>query len=131
MKQHSTLLGTELLGLLKTVSQDIVAPGVIKMKMELSQNMPYKDKRGEWYIHISFARPDAITVSHQKWEQSFTQESDQDYDFQWKLDLSFDARVSTLQSSSLYVQHLTFGPNASSETKERINTLLSDYFAHV
>ena len=125
--EHSDLLGPELLGLLKTITQDIVAPGVIKMKRELSADMPYKDKRGEWFIHINFQHPEAVTVSHQKREQSFSHDQHQDFEFEWNLDLHFDTSISTLRSSSLHVTSLTFGPNASNETKERVNMLLSSY----
>lgn len=115
------------MGLLKTLTQDIVAPGVIKMKRQLSAQMPYKDKRGEWYIHISFRDDDTIMVSHQKREQSFGHAEGQDFEFQWNLDLIFDRNVQTIMASALYIPVIDFNPAASEDTKSRVLLLLDDY----
>lgn len=128
MDKHSELLGESIIGLIKALTQDIIAPGVIKMKRQLSAQMPYKDKRGEWYIHISFQHKDIIMVSHRKTEQSFSfNEDGQDFEFQWNLDLIYDKHVTTLMDSALYIPTLTFAETATEETKSRITLLLDDY----
>lgn len=127
MEKNADLLEADLMGLLKTLTQDIVAPGVIKMKRQLTAQMPYKDKRGEWYIHISFRDDDSIMVSHQKREQSFGHADGQDFEFQWNLDLIFDRNVQTIMASALYVPIVEFNKSASEDTKSKILLLLDDY----
>lgn len=129
ISNNHELLGPSLLGLLKTITQDIVAPGVIKMKTQLTATMPYKDVRGEWHIDISFAEPGAVIVTHRKREQSFGHKEGQEFEFQWNLALKFDSTVSMLQTTELYIPELSFGPNASEETKSRIALLLDDYLS--
>ena len=97
------------------------------MKRELAPNLRYKDVRGEWFIHITFESHEAVMVSHQKKEQSFGHDEDQEFQFQWNLDLLFDAQVKVLRASALYVPVLEFGPKASSDTKSRVQLLLDDY----
>lgn len=127
LAKNAELLGDSLMGLLKTLTQDIVAPGVIQMKRQLSPQMPYKDKRGEWYIHISFQDKDTIMVSHQKREQSFGHAEGQEFEFQWNLDLIFDRRVTSLMASALYIPVVDFGNSASEDTKSRVLLQLDDY----
>jgi hypothetical protein len=127
LTENHSWLDPSLIRLLKTVTQDIVAPAVVKMKREISPYMAYKDVRGEWFIHINFQSPGSILVSHQKREQSFGQEPNQDVEFQWNLDLVFDENARTMVASALYVPTLVFHPNASDETKASVQLLFDEY----
>lgn len=127
IEANSTLLGDSFLAILKTVTQDIVAPGVIQMKKQFISQMPYKDVRGEWYIHISFEHPKHILISHHKLEESFTHNESEKFQFQWNLDLMFDQNMQALMEASLYVPKIQFAETSSPQFQQKIRLLLEDY----
>lgn len=54
--------------LLKCMHQEILAPAVVDMRMDLCERLAYKDVRGAWVLQIHFGA-DAINIRHIKGER--------------------------------------------------------------
>ncbi len=68
---------------LKCINQEVLAPPVLKMKMEIHKHLAYKDVRGHWTVSVRLKADDWIYVTHMKREQSHDATPENHFEFTW------------------------------------------------
>ncbi len=124
---------SKLVKILKCCNQSTIAPAVIRLKSAASTHCPYKvrsqnsftfqDVRAGWKIYISITRQD-VHIFHKKWERSFEDES---FQFRWEFGMIFDAGMDHLQSVSLKITELHFGPKDTEDKKQQFRNVMQEF----
>lgn len=113
--------------ILKSMTQEVVAPFIVPLKMMLYEVAPFKDVRGEWYIIIDYSNPSHVSVSHRKKEQSMYNEPSKSYTFEWSLKIQFKTDDFYLMDIDFFITNLEFGPQIEDSFKSSLSNLLVGY----
>jgi len=117
---------SKVVNVLKACNQSILAPGVLKLKVAVGNQYPFKDVRGSWRIDVHIY-PDGLNVTHLKRERSFEDDSADYFEFDWSLKLVFDRDVAHLKEVYLYIDALTYGERMDSSKKKKIRAVMSKF----
>ncbi len=95
--------------LLRACNQAAISPAVLVLKKAVGMQLPYKDIRGEWWIHIRFSDAD-VRITHRKREQSWNTPAGHEFQFTWELQMRFDRAVTDLVASSVHITQVNNQP---------------------
>ena len=112
---------------LRACNQAAISPAVLALKTSIGQKLPYKDIRGEWWIRIHFA-PDAVYVTHEKREQSWTTKPGLEFQFLWELRMAFSVDLTELRSTSLRIREVTFADTAPVDYRQGVLAQMNMYY---
>lgn len=104
---------------LKTCQQNIIAPVIIELKLNICKTLIFKDAGG-WKIHIS-VRDDVVIITHIKKQKDFATPSL--WSFAWMLRMEFPKDMSFMSRVSLSIPELDFSPEISQEKKIEIENM--------
>jgi len=117
---------SKVVNVLKACNQSILAPGVLKLKVAVGNQYPFKDVRGSWRIDVHIYS-DGLSVTHLKRERSFEDDSADYFEFDWSLKLVYDKDVARLKEVYLYIEALTYGDRMVSSKKKKIREVMSKF----
>ena len=100
---------------------------MLALKTSIGQKLPYKDIRGEWWIRVTFAA-DAVHVTHEKREQSWTTKPGLEFQFMWELRISFSADLTELRATSLRIKEVTFADTAPPDYRQGVLDQMRMYY---
>mmetsp|Transcript_13891 Transcript_13891/g.19157 ORF Transcript_13891/g.19157 Transcript_13891/m.19157 type:complete len:561 (-) Transcript_13891:126-1808(-) len=73
--------------IIRCINQEIPFPIVKMLRDSIHGQLPFKDKRGSWYIRV-LVFPHEIVVKHIKTNMAYTSEPNQQFEFTWELVLT-------------------------------------------
>jgi hypothetical protein len=111
--------------ILKACNQSIIAPAVYRLKSVAAEAFPYKDVRAGWRIYITISEKD-VQVAHKKWERSFEDDS---FHFKWEFVMVFDKDMKDLQSATLQITEVKFGPKDTPDRQKAFRLHMKNYAA--
>jgi hypothetical protein len=119
------LADSKFLGLLKAINQDIIAPAVISLRLQLHRELPYQDVPNSWRVCVR-NEEDGIHVNHCKWEQlqGGDTESSEYFKFEWMLDLTVSEETMKCVDAKVWVMNYEFGTFTSETQKSKVENFL-------
>jgi hypothetical protein len=124
----SEYLGKEsrMVKVLKACNQAIIAPAVIELTLNVCAKVPFKDAGG-WRMELSKNEDNLITVTHIKQQRSRSSNKEEEFSFEWHLEIIFDEGLTGLSDVFLSIPKLNFGPAVSQTTMEGIQYTFAPY----
>jgi hypothetical protein len=117
---------SKVVNVLKSCNQSILAPGILKLKVAVGNQYPFKDVRGSWRIDVHVSS-EHVTVTHLKRERSFEDDSAEYFEFDWSLKLVFSSDVSRLEDVILHIDELTYGDRMESSKRKKIRDVMNKF----
>eukprot|EP00026_Physarum_polycephalum_P007369 Phypoly_transcript_07428.p1 GENE.Phypoly_transcript_07428~~Phypoly_transcript_07428.p1 ORF type:complete len:444 (+),score=108.09 Phypoly_transcript_07428:147-1478(+) len=111
---------------LKACNQAIIAPAVIELTLNVCAKVPFKDAGG-WRMEITKNAEGAITVTHVKQQRQRSSNKEEEFTFEWHLEIIFDEDLTSLADVFLSIPKLNFGPAVSQTTMEGIQYTFAPY----
>eukprot|EP01089_Gocevia_fonbrunei_P023538 TRINITY_DN9991_c0_g1_i4.p1 TRINITY_DN9991_c0_g1~~TRINITY_DN9991_c0_g1_i4.p1 ORF type:complete len:128 (+),score=18.32 TRINITY_DN9991_c0_g1_i4:27-410(+) len=111
--------------ILKTCTQSVIAPAVLRLKTKVGVKVPYRDVRQGWKICIKLY-DDAIHVIHKRKEQNWTGSTDE-FQFTWRLKIVFNRTATKLRKTNVEITDTVFGNDVAEDRKQEIIAVLSQF----
>jgi hypothetical protein len=112
---------------LRACNQGTISTAVLVLKKAVGMRLPYKDVRGEWWIHVKIAS-DGVEVTHIKREQSWNTKPGSEFQFTWALTLQMTPDACDLVDVSLRVVELRFAESAPEAQRTLVREILSPFW---
>jgi len=111
---------------LKACNQAIIAPAVIELTLNVCTKVPFKDAGG-WRMELSKNPDGLITVTHVKQQKQLSSKKEEEFTFEWHLEIILDEAMTGLSDVFLSIPKLNFGPTVSQSTMEGIQYTFAPY----
>lgn len=111
---------------LKACNQAIIAPAVIELTLNVCAKVPFKDAGG-WRMELTKNEDGLITVTHVKQQRARSSNKEDEFSFEWHLEIIFDEGLTGLSDMFLSIPKLNFGPHVSPSTMEGIQYTFAPY----
>jgi len=125
--EHVVGVDSSVVKVLKACNQSILAPGVLKLKVAVGNQFPFKDVRGSWRIEIQI-ESDKLSVTHLKRERSFEDESSEYFEFAWTLRIVYDRQLTRVLEVQLYIDDILFGDKMDTSKRRKIREVISAFW---
>jgi len=138
MIMHTILrngVGIRTEGVLKAIHQGIILSTAYEIKHKVTKLLLTKDVRTKdgWRVHVSLG-PTGVVVTHTRREMSIGPrgpEPENEFTFEWRLSLFFNAAVSELEAVKLRITDLQFGPQTTPENRQKLNQIFCNGQLHI
>jgi len=124
--EHVVGVDSNVVKVLKACNQSILAPGVLKLKVAVGNQFPFKDMRGSWRIEIQIDS-ERVSVTHLKVERSFEDESTEYFEFAWTLRIVFDRQLTRVLEVQLYIDDVLYGDKMDTSKRRKIREVMGAF----
>jgi len=112
--------------ILKACNQAIIAPAVIELTLNVCAKVPFRDAGG-WRMILSRNPDGLVTVTHIKQQKQRSSNKEEEFHFEWHLEILFDADMTGIADVFLSIPKLHFGPAVSQSKMEGIQYTFAPY----
>eukprot|EP00005_Dracoamoeba_jomungandri_P000888 CAMPEP_0174251788 /NCGR_PEP_ID=MMETSP0439-20130205/1503_1 /TAXON_ID=0 /ORGANISM="Stereomyxa ramosa, Strain Chinc5" /LENGTH=295 /DNA_ID=CAMNT_0015332201 /DNA_START=64 /DNA_END=951 /DNA_ORIENTATION=+ len=123
---EDTLVGK----VMKACHQKMIFSAFYCIKNRIWDKLPFKDKRGTWFIYVLIRPNNVVEIRHRKTQtgkpEGFEQEGD--FAFSWELRLVTSANMEELESISIHITTISFKDEIKKKRRQQIEKLFHQMF---